>query len=111
MASTQRTGGQKYLHGRLVFNCHHFPCRGYYTYFSRKNQVQIGILTEFGLFSLEQRVIDIPVFLRYNKENKETDSFIYRDSCPDAPFVDKSHESSEDTWVFFMLRQRKTSGG
>lgn len=34
---------------------------------------------------------------------KHTDSFIYRDSCPDVPIVNKSHESEQEEWLFLFV--------
>ena len=42
---------------------------------------------------------------------QKTDSFIYRDSCPDAPTVNKSHESSNKgiSGFFCCLKSEKRS--
>ena len=68
----------------------------------KQHSILFTLFIPFTVLFILAFAIFMSYFIITESDKAKTDSFIYRDSCPDAPFVNKSHESYRIRGSFFI---------
>ena len=75
----------------------------------KQHSILFTLFIPFTVLFILAFAIFMSYFIITESDKAKTDSFIYRDSCPDAPFVNKSHESYRIRGSFFIAHDSDTA--